>query len=165
MLGEELRDPMGLEGPAAVAAGLGLLPVRTTFERDKRAVQVQGHVRAAGFIEDAAGLSFGAYEIHLGTTRRSGCAPFAELTRVPSRGRVLDGAVREAGQVIGTYAHGLFTNEALRTALVCALARRRGSAFTPRHLPSDRYARLSAWFRESVDVPELLAICRVGRRG
>ncbi len=165
MLGEELRDPLGIEGPAAVAAGLGLLPVRTTFGHDKRTVQVQGRVRAAGFIEDAAGLSFDAYEIHLGTTRRRGCAPFAELTRVPSRGRVLDGAVGEDGQVIGTYAHGLFANEALRTALLCALARRHGTGFAPRPLPSDRYARLAGWFRESVDVPELLAICGVGTRG
>ncbi len=158
LLGQELRDPLGIEGPATVAAGLGLLPVRTTFSRAKRTVQVEGRVRAAGFISDAAGLAFDAYEIHLGTTRRSGCAPFAELTRVPSRRRILDGAVSEDGQIIGTYAHGLFQSEALRTALLRALARRRGSGFAPRALPSDPYARLSAWFRGSVDVPGLLAV-------
>ena len=164
MLGTELRDPLGIEGAAGSARGLGLLPVRTTLERRKRTVQVRGRLRAPGFIGGAAGLVFDAYEIHLGATHRDGAAPFAELTRVGSRGRVRDGAVSADGLVLGTYAHGLFANAELRVALLAALARRRGSMFSPRPLPLDTYARLSAWLRGSVDVPELLATCGIGAR-
>ncbi|MGZ3284386.1 MAG: cobyric acid synthase, partial [Xanthobacteraceae bacterium] len=36
MLGQTIRDPLGLEGPAGTAAGLGLLDVETTLSADKR---------------------------------------------------------------------------------------------------------------------------------
>ena len=161
MLGERLADPLGVEGPRRTVEGLGLLRVRTTFRREKHTVQVSGRVRTGGFIADSAGLRFAAYEIHQGDTARDGCQPFAELRRAGSSAQILDGAVRDDGQVIGTYAHGLFSNEGLRTALLCALARRRGSAFVPRTLPLDPYARLASWFTGSLDLPDLLARCGI----
>ncbi len=165
MLGTALHDPDGVEGRANAVRGLGLLPVQTTFTRVKRTVQVRGRVGTEGFLTGARGLSFDAYEIHLGTTDRRGCAPFAELTRLGSRRCVRDGAVSADGLVVGTYAHGLFANAGLRTALLSALARRRGSVFAPRPLALDPYARLSAWLRASVDVQALLVTCGIGKRG
>jgi adenosylcobyric acid synthase len=161
ILGAELADTLGVEGRASVVRGLGHLPVRTTFARVKRTVQVAGRVRHSGFMRLARGSRFTAYEIHVGTTRRDGCAPFAELVRAGARRVVLDGAVSADGQIVGTYAHGLFANSTVRTALLRSLSRRRGTAFAPRRLPVDRYARVGAWLREAIDVDELLAACGV----
>jgi adenosylcobyric acid synthase len=163
MLGVELADTLGVEGRASVVRGLGHLPVRTSFARGKRTVQVSGRVRDSGFMRLPRGSRFSAYEIHVGTTRRTGCAPFAELTRTGGRRLVLDGAVSADGQVIGTYAHGLFANARVRNTLLRRLSQRRRTAFVPRTLPKDRYARVSAWLRQSIDVDELLDACGVAR--
>jgi adenosylcobyric acid synthase len=164
MLGRELRDPDAVEGHAGRADGLGLLPVRTTFTRQKRTLPVEGRVHAAGFIEGAQGCAFVAYEIHLGVTRRDGAAPFADLERGGTHRPIRDGAVSADGLVIGTYAHGLFQSAELREALLRSLAARRGSAFAPRALPSDTYARVSEWLRGSIDVRRLLAACGIEGR-
>ena len=161
MLGRVLRDPQAIEGSAGSAPGLGLLPVSTTFTSDKRTVPVRARVRAPGFIDEARDLEFSAYEIHLGVTRRDGAAPFADLVRAGTRRVASDGAVSADGSVIGTYAHGLFRDAALRDALLLALARRRRSAFRPRPLPEDPYARVADWLRGSIDVDRLLATCGI----
>ncbi len=162
MLGTELRDPAGVEGPAGAERGLGLLPIRTSLERRKRTFQVRGRVRTPG-LGLASGLPFDAYEIHVGTTRRDGASPFAELARASGSRRVVDGAVSADGTVVGTYAHGLFANDAVRAALLAFLAGRRGRAFTPRPLPPDPYARVAGWLRASADVPALLSACGIAR--
>ncbi len=41
MLGERLRDPLGVESPTAETPGLGLLPARTTFVPEKRTRRVR----------------------------------------------------------------------------------------------------------------------------
>ena len=59
MMGETIADPLDVESAASEARGLGLLPVRTTCARRRR---------AAGRSRDAFGHSFAAYEIHMGET-------------------------------------------------------------------------------------------------
>ena len=41
ILGQEVRDPLGVEGPPRTEAGLGLLPVVTTMAGAKTTTQVQ----------------------------------------------------------------------------------------------------------------------------
>jgi cobyric acid synthase len=121
-------------------------------------------VLTAGFIGGAEDAAFDAYEIHVGQTRRdASLRPFAKLTAYGSRGSRFDGAVSADGLVIGTYAHGLFTDQRMRNALLTALAVRRGQVFVPLDLPHDPYARISRWLRGSVDVADLLARCGVTR--
>lgn len=162
MLGQELADPSHVEGDRVRVRGLGLLPVRTTFTREKRTVPVEGRVLRGWPAEGDRALPLRGYELHLGVTRRCGAAPFAALVRVPTAERVTDGAVSADARVAGTYVHGLFASEALRTALLASLATRRGIAFEPRGVAADPYATVSAWFREAVDVPELLRTCGIG---
>lgn len=164
MLGDELRDPSGIEGSTAPVRGLGLLRARTTFGPRKRTVPVSGRVRSGGFAK-LDGIELSGYELHQGDTERNGSAPFADLTRSGGGERVADGAVSGDGRVIGTYVHGLFTGAALRDAMLRALARRRGISFVPRVLPSDPYADVAAWFQTSVDMPELLRAVGLGPRG
>ncbi len=102
MLGEEISDPLGVDGAAASCVrGLGMLPVRTKFTAGKTRTQVKATITAEPF----AGAAVDGYEIHMGESEVRG-APFALL----ASGRP-DGCA--AGNVFGTYLHGLFdTGEA-----------------------------------------------------
>lgn len=103
MLGRTIADPEGIEGTPDRVEGLGLLQVDTVLAGDKR-------------LESVIGRSFDdeplhGYEMHIGRTTGPDCArPFAEYSGSA------DGAMSADGQVVGTYLHGLFTNDRQRTA-------------------------------------------------
>jgi adenosylcobyric acid synthase len=111
MLGRVIRDPLGMEGAACAAAGLGLLDVETTLTDTKTLTRVAG--RALVF--DAP---FEGYEMHVGETtgpdRARPALRFAD-------GRD-DGAVSRDGSVVGAYVHGLFSDDALRAAFLETIA-------------------------------------------
>ena len=118
MLGEHLVDPDGAEGlPGTRVAGLGLLPVCTVFSTTKVTRRTTGHVTArTGPWSTAEGLSVHGYEIHMGRT--SGTLP--PLLRLSGHA---DGAVSLDGRVAGTYLHGLWHNDDVRTAILAGLGR------------------------------------------
>jgi adenosylcobyric acid synthase len=152
MLGERILDPLRVESGEVEAAGLGLLPATTTFEREKRTVRVGARVVAAsGPFARAAGEEISAYEIHMGTTIHGGQAAFELLG---DGGGVLDGCVSDGGAVMGSYLHGLFENGSLRRALVRWLAERRGIDLPEGDSRIGRdaeYDRLAAALRGSLD--------------
>jgi adenosylcobyric acid synthase len=111
MLGESLKDPSGVAGDAGIAAGLNLLPVRTTFSRTKKVVQVSASWR---------GERWQAYEIHMGeTVATRSCAPLCSVENGHKDARP-EGCM--AGNIWGTYLHGLFELPGIRSEL----ARRAG---------------------------------------
>ena len=65
MLGRRIADPAGIEGPPAVADGLGLLDLETTLGPVKRLAAVAGTEVQSG--EPVAG-----YEMHMGRTSGRG---------------------------------------------------------------------------------------------
>jgi len=109
MLGREIADPKGVEGPPGAAPGLGLLDVATTLAGDKRLAAVTGAT--------ADGMPFSGYEMHMGRTEGPDRArPFARL----ADGRA-EGACSADGRVRGTYMHGLFADDAQRSAWLARL--------------------------------------------
>ncbi|MEG8022429.1 cobyric acid synthase [Sphingomonas aerolata] len=94
MLGRSIADPGGLEGPAGIAPGLGLLDVATILSPAKTLERVAG---------TAIGARFDGYEIHIGETTGPDTAR-ALTTRDDGR---RDGAVSPDGLVSGSYVHGL----------------------------------------------------------
>lgn len=96
MLGQQLHDPLALEGEAGSSAGLGWLEMETTLEAHKQLKQVLGKLAFA----DA---EFQGYEIHMGVSNG------AALTRpVHVIAGQVEGALSADGQVAGSYVHGLF---------------------------------------------------------
>ncbi|WP_156953111.1 cobyric acid synthase [Deinococcus frigens] len=93
MLGQTLNDPHGVEGGGEVP-GLGLLDLSTTLAADKT-------TRLTTLTDAETGLSLCGYEIHHGQTR--GGAGVQELA---------PGLLWRAGNVRGTYLHGLLENPA-----------------------------------------------------
>ena len=115
MLGQTLDDPAGTEsGKPLSLAGLGLLPMRTTFDAQKRRTQV----RAVALGTPFAGARMTGYEIHNGRTTVNG-EPFCRLADGTPEGCVCK-------NVFGTYLHGLFDSGELTQALVKLLCAHKG---------------------------------------
>jgi adenosylcobyric acid synthase len=117
LLGLEVRDPLGVEGPPRMEAGLGLLPVVTTMAGEKTTTQVRARTPDGEELE--------AYEIHMGVTEPRGPGkPAFEITdRNGQAVKVPDGWVSPEGRVWGTYLHGLFDNDGYRCHFLRRVAR------------------------------------------
>jgi len=161
MLGVSIRDPHGVESPVPVTAGLGLLPVITTFGKEKTTVRVRARVLGGpGPFANAAGIEAAAYEIHAGITEVD--AP-RRLFEIVERGDAStaepDGAANTRGNVAGTYLHGLFANPAVRRALLHYLARLGGVSPDPRWGTRaggpEGYDHLAEVVARSLDVPAI----------
>jgi adenosylcobyric acid synthase len=147
MLGRAIRDPLGLEGPASTAEGLGLLDVETILSSDKRLEPVHG---ATG-----DGIPFSGYEMHMGVTDGPDRArPFARLADGSS-----EGAVSPDGRVIGTYIHGLFVDDRQRSAWLTRFAAGR-NAISYDTLVDDTLDRLAAHLAAHIDLDRLLTLSR-----
>ncbi|PVA06817.1 cobyric acid synthase [Thalassorhabdomicrobium marinisediminis] len=109
MLGREIADPDGIEGPVTRAQGLGLLDVTTTMTPRKRLA-----LSNARF--DSTGDPVSGYEIHLGDTTGPDCA----RSWLTLDGRA-EGAASADGRVRGCYIHGLFAADRFRAAYMAAI--------------------------------------------
>jgi len=126
MLGERIADPDGVESRAGEVAGLGLLPVVTTFARDKVTEQVR--------VRLPDGSERDGYEIHCGRVERRGGRPFATIVRRGERAvDEAEGCV--AGSVTGTLVHGIYERRAPER--------------------EDRYDALADHFAAALDLPLL----------
>jgi adenosylcobyric acid synthase len=104
MLGEEVCDPLRVEGKRTTERGLGFLPLRTVLAPEKTTRRVEVKWEVASEIG-----SFWGYEIHLGQTHlEEGVAPRFFVKSMEGEEWQPDGAVSRAEKVWGTYLHGLF---------------------------------------------------------
>ena len=102
ILGNTISDPDGIEGSAGSTDGLGYLDVQTIMTANKKVTPTLA-------VHLASGTQINGYEIHIGDTTGNDCAkPFATSNDTP------DGAISFSGQVMGTYLHGLFSNNSFR---------------------------------------------------
>ncbi|MFN4202203.1 MAG: cobyric acid synthase [Tabrizicola sp.] len=147
MLGREIADPQGIEGKPGSVPGLGLLDLTTTMTPDKRVSETEA-------LHPASNTRVRGYEIHLGRTEGPDRArPLFTVNGQP------EGAVRADGRVMGSYLHGMFTEDAFRRAFLASLGATPGNAgydrtveqtldaladHLARHLDCDRLLRLAA---------------------
>lgn len=119
MLGQSVGDPYGLESTGTeIVEGLGVLPIRTTLEREKTLCRTRAkHL--------PTGLTLSGYEIHHGRTDLEG--PGLEVLFRAEDGRAV-GCALAGGNVWGTYLHGVFDAAAFRRHVLNALRRRKGLA-------------------------------------
>lgn len=132
MLGQVIRDPEHVETTEDETLGLGLLPIQTTFDREKATYQVRARIiHGRGWLAALAGEEVRGYEIHMGRTESP--APWLQIVARNGRGvSAPDGAMSEAGRVWGCYLHGIFENDALRRTWLGAVRgwRRKSSPIT-----------------------------------
>ncbi|MFJ5226134.1 cobyric acid synthase [Streptomyces sp. NPDC088400] len=114
ILGEHIDDEV--ESRAGAVSGLGLLPVRIRFEREKTLARPVGV---------ALGAPVEGYEIHHGVADVRGGEAFVS----DGRGRALDGC--RVGAVQGTHWHGALESDAFRRRFLTEVARAGGRRFVP----------------------------------
>jgi adenosylcobyric acid synthase len=155
MLGHAVHDPGRVESSTRFTAGLGLLPLTTTFAATKTTAQVRARAATSSFLAAPEDGELEGYEIHMGQVAhvadgdRDAAPAFTLLARNGAPAHVADGAVSQDGHVVGTLVHGLFENASVRARLAGYLRARRGLA-APAPTPgsrtwsrSDEYDRLA----------------------
>ena len=147
MLGQQLHDPNGIEGPAGSGEGLGLLDFETILEEQKQLAQVTGT-----FIWDNAEVS--GYEIHMGISS----GPALETPAVKLNDKV-DGIISKDNQIIGTYLHGLFDKESALQSLLNWAGLKNIEHFNYEELREQELDRLADEMQQHIDIESLLKQC------
>lgn len=144
MLGQRLLDPDGCEHGGELA-GLGLLPITTTFGKKKQRTRVEGRVEPIeGIYHGLSGVSVEGYEIHMGeSTLSEACARFARVTDCVTGKQYPDGCVK--GNVCGTYIHGILDSPGLLEGLLNPVYLEKG--MTP-----GTYRDLAGYKQEQYDI-------------
>ncbi len=118
ILGKRLHNPYGVEGRIKTLDGIGILPIKTVFQKEKITAQVEaGIVPGAGFgFQGFEDIRLKGYEIHHGIS--TGDIGVFRLRRVPNiKGfDTLDGSKNK--NCFGTYLHGIFDNDEFRRAIL-----------------------------------------------
>ena len=145
MLGNEIHDPDGIEGPPCRVDGLGLLNITTVMTPHKHLTEVSG-------THSASGTALRGYEIHIGETN----GPDTARGWIDIEGRS-EGAASSNGRVQGCYLHGLFSADAFRQAYLEGL----GAAPAPQDYDASVETTLDALadhLEQHLDVEQLLAL-------
>ncbi|KXG78919.1 cobyric acid synthase [Thermotalea metallivorans] len=168
MLGKTIRDPYGTESSIEEINGLGLLDVETVFEVEKTTTQVEAVVTAplSGILSGIEGMKISGYEIHMGKTfLGEECFPLNEIrNRLGERTQLQDGAVNEAGNVMGTYIHGIFDNIPFTRMILNNIRRQKGLDALQSKIDSfgafkeREYDRLACIVRENIDMEKIYGI-------
>lgn len=159
MLGEWISDPEGVEAGGTVK-GMGLLPAATVLTPEKVRRQVKGTIdRLEGIFSRLQGISYIGYEIHMGKT-------FSEQQEGTDREKVLPSICGNSSNVYGTYIHGIFDQGAAASAVVEALAERKGirmNGCVVRDYSSwkeSQYEKLADTLAEYLDMEEIYGMLR-----
>jgi len=164
MLGEYIADPYRVEASLGKISGMGLLPVRTSIEKEKVTSQVCAKVHPLNrFFKDTGELK--GYEIHMGRTDfwEERCM-FEIIERDGSPISVPDGFISEDSRVWGTYIHGIFDNDGFREEFISRIKLAKGlpvaareeseadTSFNFQEFKETQYDRLAALVRRNIDM-------------
>ena len=169
MLGERLKDPMGVEAGGEIR-GMGLLPMETVFAGDKTRTRVCGvFENVTGALSPLQGKKLEGYEIHMGKTAFA--SDTGSMTRLHGHSGDRtedkpDGAC--SGNIYGTYVHGVFDREQVAAAIVTALGERKGldmsniSAVDMQAFKETQYDLLAESMRAHMDMEAVYRILEKG---
>lgn len=143
MMGEEVSDPLQIEGAIERLPGLGLLPVSTRIEGEKRTCQVQ-------FTFQGTPLVCTGYEIHMGTTQPKEEAKPSPVNHIVGGGT--DGYA-VSNKCFGTYMHGLLDNQTVIDYLLGPYASKlTETSFDYSSFKESQYDKLADHVRTHVDM-------------
>ncbi|MBJ9975553.1 cobyric acid synthase [Pseudomonas sp. S75] len=150
MLGRQVQDPGGLEGPAGTSDGLGLLDYSTVLEAEKQLRNVVGQLS----LEQAP---VGGYEIHAGVTQ----GPALQHPAVRLADGRDDGAISVDGQILATYLHGLFEGSESCAALLRWAGLEAVEPINYHALRERDIERLADLVEQHLDTARLRSLCGV----
>ncbi|MEL7186014.1 MAG: cobyric acid synthase [Pseudomonadota bacterium] len=147
MLGASITDASGVDGAAGTAEGLGLLDVTTTMTPGKQ-------VQPISAVCADSGLSVSGYEIHTGETEGPDTA--RPMFRIDA---AAEGARNVAGNIAGTYVHGLLTEDDYRRQFLATFGVH-GDGFNYRASVDSALDELAAGLEAALDIDRLFAAAR-----
>lgn len=142
MLGTSVSDPDGVEAAGLTQInGIGLLPMDTIFKGEKVQQQTSGiFEEIPGILSGLTGLPYHGYEIHMGRSEE----------KIPP--------VQNAGNVYGSYIHGIFDGDGIADAIVKGLAANKGidlgelQSFDLKAYKEEQYDKLADAVRSGLDM-------------
>ena len=168
MLGECITDPYGVE-EGGMLRGMELLPMETEMEQEKTRTQVDGTFEElTGVLSVLSGVKLTGYEIDMDTVMmdlgRSEKPEMLQEKRYEYLCHITDQAENQkadgicAGNVYGTYVHGVFDADGIAAKIVEALATKKGismEAVTQQNyqeFKETQYDKLAETLREYLDM-------------
>ncbi len=141
MLGRAISDPDRTE-EGGQARGLGFLDTETVFSKEKRRTRVHGRIEdLPGTLQPLEGMEIEGYEIHMGRTTEGGlsengdcrdsgsadsCRTFCFCRIQDHRTGIESPDGTAAGNIYGTYVHGVFDAPGMARRIVEILAEHKG---------------------------------------
>ncbi|OCC15023.1 Cobyric acid synthase [Dissulfuribacter thermophilus] len=156
MMGKDVQDSCGIEGPPGSTDGLGLLPVVTKMLPQKHLSQTTATI----LFPESEPIRVEGYEIHSGVTYFD-----SELDQYvpvsPDNSKL--GLMTKDGLIIGTYLHGLFENDILRRRFLDYLRLRKGMAplnktTSYRAFKEKNLDTLANWIEEGIGIEKIFAL-------
>ena len=147
MMGQEVLDPEHVESDVERMPGLGILPLTTTMNGEKRTVQVDFNW------ETSAGPSAcKGYEIHMGITRPAAAGEKSKPVTT----------YKESPRCWGSYIHGILDNAPIIDELLSPWLenKEKESAFDYQAYKQQQYDLLADAVRHEINMPELYRILR-----
>jgi len=173
MLGTKIADPLHTESDLGEIAGLGLLPIETTFNAEKLTAQVHGTCQALPFVGAKISVpELRGYEIHMGQTVCDDNTYDYPIHVTSRLGKACDdvcSTARPDGLVWGTYMHGIFDNDDFRQQFLQALYTHKGLSGTVqiRQFQGEKeaaYNRLADVVRRHLDIDKIRRIMAGDRK-
>lgn len=167
MLGETLSDPHGVENGGSMK-GMGLLPMETVFAEKKTRTRVHGHFgQLSGVFAPLSGAEIEGYEIHMGESiLKENAGTATKITDSVSGIKKEEGAF--AGNVCGTYIHGVFDKEASAEAIIRVIGEKKGidvenmTGVDFAAFKEQQYDILAAELRKHLDMKKIYEILENG---
>lgn len=147
MMGQEVLDPEHVESDVERMPGLGILPLTTTMNGEKRTVQVDFNW------ETSAGPSAcKGYEIHMGITRSVAAGEKSKPVTT----------YKESPRCWGSYIHGILDNAPIIDELLSPWLENKEeeSTFDYQAYKQQQYDLLADAVRHEINMPELYRILR-----
>ncbi|NHO85355.1 cobyric acid synthase [Pseudoteredinibacter isoporae] len=107
MLGRSIHDPFAVEGEAGFSEGLGYIDMETVLAAEKTLLNRTGKITGTDCFVSG-------YEIHMGQSSGPGLQQsFLDLEALDKKGSLQkEGYISKNGQILATYLHGLFQQDA-----------------------------------------------------
>jgi adenosylcobyric acid synthase len=152
MLGESISDEFGVDRSSkGEVRGIGLLPLNTHFEEEKRVQRVSGRIVCDRFRD----IAVNGYEIHLGRTTMT--EPVENFAMIQDH---FDGAVKNNGQIIGCYLHNIFHNDTFRNRWLNMVREKAGLPLRKRvnttEVKERSFAKLAEACKKHLDMDAIL---------
>lgn len=179
MLGQHLIDPFSVEAKhTQEAAGMGKLPLSTTFLQHKQTIRASGFVQPKHPLRlygekttEISPVPVNGYEIHMGVTECHEPEQVTPLFEIAYSGEqtFLEGWGTHDGKVWGTYLHGLFESDQFRRVWLDGLREAKGLAplketYSAQERKEMEFDRVAASLRSSLDMKRVYEIMGMQQR-